>query len=459
MAKPWAKTWVWVALALTGGLGLRLYFVLAPPRLSGDTLLYGDIARNLIQHHVYGFTVTGGAPRPTLIRVPGYPLFLTACFKVFGIERYQPVLYLQILFDLASCLLIGDLARRLFGRRAGMLALWTATLCPFTANYVGAALTETLTLFLIVAAFYGMERWRAAGLGYNRWLWMIAAALAYAALLRPEQGLLATAVIPAMFWMAWRASRFCGLVPVVVSAVCVLLPLVPWTARNERTFHVFQPLAPRGANDPGERVPKGFQRWYRTWAIDYTSTEDVYWNYDGDDINIADMPNRAFSSQAEYERVEQLLNRYNADDRATPELDSAFNQLAEERIAADPVRYYVSLPVARFGNMLLRPRTELIGNGLEWWKFSYYGWQTVFAVFYAGLNLAYFVWAGTGLWRLWRRGFGEDAALLWSMIAYVALRSALLLTLDNSEPRYTLEFFPLLCIWGSSVLREDKVNQ
>ena len=31
----------------------------------------------------------------------------------------------------------------------------------------------------------------------------------------------------------------------------------------------------------------------------------------------------------------------------------------------------------------------------------------------------------------------------------VALRCALLLTLDNSEPRYTLEFFPLLIVWGS----------
>jgi hypothetical protein len=39
------------------------------------------------------------------------------------------------------------------------------------------------------------------------------------------------------------------------------------------------------------------------------------------------------------------------------------------------------------------------------------------------------------------------------MIAFVLLRCALLLTLDNSEPRYTLEFFPLLVLWSSAVLR------
>jgi hypothetical protein len=35
------------------------------------------------------------------------------------------------------------------------------------------------------------------------------------------------------------------------------------------------------------------------------------------------------------------------------------------------------------------------------------------------------------------------------MVGFVALRCLLLLTLDNSEPRYTLEFFPLLIVWGS----------
>jgi hypothetical protein len=48
----------------------------------------------------------------------------------------------------------------------------------------------------------------------------------------------------------------------------------------------------------------------------------------------------------------------------------------------------------------------------------------------------------------WRRR-GWDA-LAWSMVGFVALRCALLLTLDNSEPRYTLEFFPVLFVWGAA---------
>jgi hypothetical protein len=212
--------------------------------------------------------------------------------------------------------------------------------------------------------------------------------------------------------------------------------------RNERVFHVFQPLAPRYANDPGEAVPLGFQRWYRTWAIEFASTENVYWNYDGNDINIADLPNRAFDTQDEYERTATLLNEYDKNDNPTPALDRGFAALASERIARDPLRYYVALPAARLSNMLLRPRTELMTTSLEWWKRKEDRSQRVFGAVYAGVNLVYLVLGGVGL-VIWWRAAG-DRALAASMLGYVVLRCALLLTIDNSEPRYTLEFFPLL---------------
>ena len=437
--------------ALFVGVALRLYFVIKAPLMTNDTVLYGDLAKNLVERHVYGFTVADHAPRPTLIRVPGYPLFLASCFVIFGVGKYQAVLWVQLLIDLLSCCIIADLARRLWGVRASLAALWLAMICPFTSNYVGAALTETLSLFCIAVAFYSLERWREAGLGFGRWLWTLAAALAYALLLRPEQGLLAASVIPAMLWMAWKAGRFKAVLPVLAAALCVMLPLVPWAIRNERTFHVFQPLAPRFANDPGEAVPLGFQRWYRTWAIEFASTENVYWNYDGSDINVADLPNRAFDTQDQYERTAALLRAYDRDDNPTAELDQGFEALARERIKADPVRYYLALPVARLTDMLLRPRTELMGTSLEWWKSTEDTSQRIFGLVYAAINLAYLVLGGIGL-VLWSRA-GEDRVLLVSTAVYVVLRCALLLTIDNSEPRYTLEFFPLLWLWAAAAFR------
>src|SRR5882757_3046785 len=455
--------WLWTAVALAGGLGLRLWFISHSATIAGDTLIYGAIAKNWMEQGVYGFSQTAGVAQPTLIRLPGYPLFLIACFRVFGVEHYTAAMYIQGIIDLLSCLLLSALAGRLFGRRARVATLWLAVLCPFTASYVAAPLTETLTLACIVVAFYGLERWRVAGLGYNRWLWVIAAALSYAILLRPEQVLLAAAVVPAMLWMVLRLHGHRGwvraAVPVVVASVCVLLPLVPWTARNWRVFHVFQPLAPRYATDPGEKVSLDFQRWYRTWAIDYASTEDVYWNYDGAPIQISDLPTRAFDSDEQYASTEVLLEEYNETSNDTPSLEARFAELAKERIQADPVRYYLALPVARVVNMTLRPRTEIFPTPLDWWRWHEYRWQTVFAAAYGALNLAYFVLAGFGvaLWR--RREWGGNPGLAWAMLASILLRCVLLLTLDNSETRYTLEFFPVLFLCAGIVFAGESVEK
>lgn len=444
----------WLALSL--GLALRLMFVLHAPRIAGDTLVYGDIAKNWMHHGVYGFADSPTGPVPTLIRLPGYPLFLALCFRVFGDDQYNAVMLIQCLIDLGTCVLLSDLARRIFGQRSGTVVLWMAALCPFTANYAASPLTETLTLAALTCAFYGLARWTSQRSLWNGWLWVIAGALAYSVLLRPEQGLLAVAVVPAMLWLAMHRERkgIASAAPILTVCLCVVLPLVPWTMRNWQTFHKIQPLVPRDATDPGELVPRGFDRWYRSWAIDFASTEDVYWNWNTTTIDINDIPTRAFDTEDQYNRVEALLNEYNDTSNATAKIDAAFGALAEERVADDPIRYYLALPFARLADMVLRPRVEMMEINLEWWRWNKHPGKTAFATAYGLLNLAYFIGGGVGLWLWKRRRWEGYAALGWSTLACLLLRCALLLTLDNSEPRYTMEFLPLLMLWAGALFVE-----
>ena len=69
--------------------------------------------QNWLQHGVYGIT-NSGVITPTLARLPGYPAFLAVIFALFGVGNFRAVLLVQVLFDLATCFLIADLARRLF---------------------------------------------------------------------------------------------------------------------------------------------------------------------------------------------------------------------------------------------------------------------------------------------------------------------------------------------------------
>lgn len=449
-----------VLAALAVGLLIRLWFVRHAPLVSGDSLVYGGIARNWLTRGIYGFYSDGdGSISPTLIRLPGYPMFLAGCFRLFGMENYEAVRYVQVLADLGTCLLAGAVAGRALGSKAGMAALWLAALCPFTANYAAAPLSETLVLWTIATAFYGFLRWLDAGASWNRWLWVISASLAYSLLLRPEQGLLAAALLPAMVMVARRGRG--KLAPVVACAVCFVLPLVPWTARNWRAFHVFQPLAPRYANDPGEMPPREFARWYRTWAIEFASTDTVYWNYNGDQIDPAVLPTRTFevgSAEASNNLRQQTLDvirRYDLTTEQSSESEAGFAALARERVRAHPLQYYILLPIARLADMILRPRTEMMAVPMEWWRWRQHPKETLTVGAYAALNLLYLALGVIGFWRWKRAGFGPIPDLAWAMAASVFLRCALLLTIDNAEPRYTLEFFPVLFVCAGALFQRS----
>jgi hypothetical protein len=438
------KKWLLLTLALAAGAALRLWFIHAWPEVEGDPLIYGNIAKNWMLHGIYGMS-NGTHIDPTLIRLPGYPLFLILCFRLFGLEHYHAVMFAQVAIDLATCLLIAGLARRIWSPRAGWWALWLAVLCPFPANFAAVPLTETPELFSTALAFYALDRF----LQTPRWLWalIISFAWSYATLLRPDGALLGFALCPAI---VLYGSRRWGAVPVlrwaIICALIAILPFIPWTIRNERTFHVFQPLAPRYAVDPGESTNPGFNRWTKTVCVDFACTWDIYWNADTDVIHIEDLPSRAFDSPQQYQQTLALIAAYNRTTTLTPELDAGFAALAEQRIRDHPIRYYVELPLARLADMWLRPRTETLWIELRWWQFSRHHAETEFAFGYAALNLAYWVAA--------LMGFLKRPRLSGAILAFVLLRCALLATLEAPEPRYTLECFPpLIALAGVALSR------
>jgi hypothetical protein len=429
--------WISVFLALAAGVALRLWFIHAYPEVDGDPLIYGDIAKNWLQHHVYGLTTDDGI-HPSLIRLPGYPLFLAVCFKLFGMEHYHAVMFAQTGIDLGTCVLIAALVRRIWSRRGAMVALWLAAVCPFTANYAATPLAENLSIFCVALGFYALARLlENPSLG---WLFTLAFAMSYSALLRPDGALLAVAFCGglAIYGARGSATPLTGgaLKLAVLAGALSVLPFIPWTIRNYQVFHVFQPLAPRSAMDPGEFTYPGFNRWVKTWCVDLVSTSEVYWNGNSDKIEIKNLPPRAFDSPEQYEQTKQLLDDYNQTTTLSPEIDARFEELARQRIQGHALRYYLTLPVLRLLDMWLRPRTETLWIEMRWWDHYHHPEESDFCIAYAALNLTYLIAAFVGLLR-WPRLAG-------TMLAFVLLRCALLLTLDAPEPRYTLECFPVV---------------
>jgi hypothetical protein len=126
-----------------------------------------------------------------------------------------------------------------------------------------------------------------------------------------------------------------------MTVVCALLALAPfglWSVRNWQVFHVFQPLAPRLATDPGEPTHPGWERWVKSWCLDFVSTYEIYWNVPGDVLDVSKLPSRAFDSPAQYAETAAVAADYNAGLTLTPALDARFGKLADERHAAHPLR-------------------------------------------------------------------------------------------------------------------------
>jgi hypothetical protein len=434
-----------VAVALVLGLALRLYALGHLFQVSGDSLIYGGIAKNLLLHGRYALGGSGGVPYPTLIRLPGYPFLLAFSFRLFGMENYFAASCLQIALELAGCLLLADFVRRVapaaLARRAALATLWIACLCPFTASYTAAPLAETPTLVAVALALWGAA-WFRERPGWPAAL-VFSFALLLAAMLRPDGALVAVALVPAvLFGIPHNAIGRKPLAAICLAcALLILAPFALWTARNWRVFHVFEPLAPRLATDPGEDPHLGWEAWVKSWCLDFASTYDIYWNVPDDEFDFSKLPARAFDSPIQQAETATLVADYNKQHyEITPELDARFAQLAQARAASHPWRTHLWLPLGRLADMWLRPRVENLPIDLDWWAYARHRAETRFCWAWAGLNFLYLAAALAGLWM--RPRFAV------AMLAYMLLRSALLLTVEAPETRYTLECFPMLFALG-----------
>ena len=435
-------------LASAAALALRLLFILRFPQFDGDSLTYGNLAVNLLNHHAYAFSMSG-TPVPTWVRLPGYPLFLTGVFAVFGQEHYTAVRLVQMFVDLGTAAVLAATAAHLVSEKAARAAFLLTALCPFLANYVADPMPETVEIFFTALAFYCAVRGRddLESNGRLRWWVGCGAAIGGAILLRPDGGMLVM-VIGGYLLLRFllRPPRRRTLAAGVVLGLVAFAPLAPWTLRNWRVFHQFMPLAPRYANEPGEFVPLGFNRWVKTWMVEYVSVEDFYWTTEGK-ADVSDLPARAFDSAEERERTEELIEAYNqAGWDISPELDAQFGQLAAERIRRHPLRYYLWLPALRSLDMWLRPRTEILPYETRWWAAP--PAEAVYPVTLGLINLFYALAAAVGAWQ-------RKVKYAGLLLAYVLLRSAYLGTLEGPEPRYTLECYPAVIVFAAAALAGD----
>jgi 4-amino-4-deoxy-L-arabinose transferase-like glycosyltransferase len=437
-----------------------------PATNSGDAPFYIDLAWNWLKNRVYGFPIDGQLT-PVDMRTPGYPALLAGVFAIAG-KSPLAVMLAQTVIDLATCLLIALIASRLARpesrRRVALIALWLAALCPFTANYTAVVLTETLvtfltalTLLLLLETEVGQPSWP-PGLFRASGPWLLVGILAgFGALVRPETPLLlgAAGLVLLAKWRRpqnWRNLLQAGL----LMAVGLAIPLAPWAARNWRTLHEVQFLAPRYSQLPGEVVPRGFTAWTNTWLWRMKDVYLVTWNLNSTAISIDDIPSTAFDSPSERSQVAALLDEHNDTLTETDQMDAKFGEIARERTARDPLRTYIKVPALRSLALWFTPRTELLPlSGHLWPIFQEWDQDTLdflMTLALTALGALYLLLACVGAAKSWRRpGFAF-------VLTFLVLRTAFFAEfVETPEPRYVLECFPVV-IALAALAFERRIN-
>lgn len=440
-----------IVLAALTGLGLRLFFVLKfPATESGDSPFYIQLAWNWLRNGVYGFDVNGRLT-PVDMRVPGYPAFLAAIFTFAG-QSPRAVMLAQAVLDVACCFVIALIAARLappaMRRRVTLAALWLAALCPLTANYSAAILTEVLVTFLTglaILVLLGSEVvspvLESSAIVANP-LILGGILVGFATLVRPESPLLVIAAGLVVVGRWWRPRDWTKLVRVgVLLAVGLLIPLLPWAARNWTSLHEVQFLAPRYSELPGEYTPLGFISWTDTWLWRVRDVYLVSWKANAEEIPLENLPASAFDSPEERERIAGVLEQYNDSVTLTPELDQTFREVARERARRHPLRTYAWVPFLRAVTLWFSPRIELLPYSgkifplCEEWQDDRRDLLATLKLFFIGV--LYVALAAIGAWRA--RGRPGWALLVILMLVRTAF---VIYFVDTPEPRYVLECFP-----------------
>ncbi|MGH9758398.1 MAG: ArnT family glycosyltransferase [Candidatus Acidiferrales bacterium] len=461
-----AKLRLNLVLAASAGLALRLYFILKfPVTDSGDAPFYIELAWNWLKHGVYGFPVNGHLT-PVDMRVPGYPAFLAAIFTFAG-RSPRAVMLTQALVDLATCFLIALIAARIAPvaarRRAAIAGFWLAALCPFTANYTAVVLTETvvtlltaLGILILLETELGRALPARAMKGLSPWF-LAGIIVGFGTLVRPETPLLLFAAGLILLWRwrkpaDWPKLARAGL----LMALGLVLPLLPWAARNWQTLHKVQFLAPRYSELPGEYTPLGFNAWTNTWLWRFRDVYFTQWNLNEQEIDINTLPSYAFDSSEERARISDLLDQYNESLTINAPLDNQFMEIARERTRRHPLRTYLKIPFLRSLTLWFTPRIELLPvSGQLWppaeqWEENSPDFQITL-----GLILVNAIFIGLALWGAWLARERPGWALL---IVFLIVRTLFFTHIETIEPRYVLECFPAVIALGAQVFARRQLS-
>jgi len=358
---------------------LLLAFFL-PSEIRSDSLVYHSLAQSIINTGTYSFEgkITG-------IIAPGYPIFLSGLYFVFGPEQFW-VKIIQSVLEIFTCLLFFKVCLNYFDSKKSLTALAIFALFPSNILFSQTILTEPLFGFLAMLILFLVLKEN-----FHRYVFFIGLIWGYAILIRSSFA--PSIILIPLFLLFYvyknKKVNFSGLIRYSLLFIFgASIIIFPWLVRNKMSLNTFT-IATQG----------GFTFWSGS-NPDATGT----W----------------------YHKIEESNPAFNIEDEA--ERDKLFYKLGMDYAMQNPAKFLVT-GIKKLGYLFSSERMIVLyftkGDGKESTSTQVY--RNVNPLITALINLPYFVVMSLGLWGLLmmkRKMFfiwGMIFAWLFTFFMFVAL--------------------------------------
>lgn len=258
-----------VAVALI----LRLVVVAADDgyRPANDAFEYDYIARSIADGNGYpptGYLLQGG---PTAVRGPGYPYSLGTVYGLSG-DSLTAGRLLGVALGGLSVLLLYLIAKRIWGRRVGLVTAALAAIFPPLVLLSRDLVSETLFIPLELAALLCVLNFRRSG-GALRWA-VAAGVLCGVAGLTRNTGFALALPVALGVWTARPLLKPASLTAPLLALACAALTIAPWIVRDANEFGRFVPVTTSAGfgsagtyNEDSYRDPNSHGAWRNPQAV------------------------------------------------------------------------------------------------------------------------------------------------------------------------------------------------
>ncbi len=232
-----------LALALTAAILARLVLMSvfaaqgeAAFLRSNDSSLYLTAAFNLKTYGIFS-EQPGSPPPPTMLHLPGYPLFLAVATAAVAASWFTVAL--QHALSLMTVVILFQLVAEAWDRR---LAFWAALgygVEPFTVYQANLLMSDTLFVFLLMLGLH----WYLRALRRQSVRWLVGSAVVFGLSVYVRSvGLYVVGLLTAWWIFAACRSRAGWRLTAAGLALAVIVGsmLAPWVARNGRALGVWK---------------------------------------------------------------------------------------------------------------------------------------------------------------------------------------------------------------------------